>query len=146
VDVETGKAVRIAARESSKALAREMHPEIESKNQQQMLAYREMSERDLFDVQNVKVELTPEDFPGFKGERVVCERCGEGINFKREIRLRRAHTLSWLRRRELLHPRLAAKQNAPNREGVCPRSTKTISWLSWWPADLNHRSATFRHR
>src|SRR5712671_6199673 len=38
VDVETGKAVRIAARESSKALAREMHPEIESKNQQQMLA------------------------------------------------------------------------------------------------------------
>jgi len=86
VDVETGKAVRIAARESSKALAREMHPEIESKNQQQMLAYREMSEQDLFDVQPVKVDLQPEDFPGFKGERVVCERCGEGINFKREIR------------------------------------------------------------
>lgn len=86
VDVETGKAVRIAARESSKALAREMHPEIESKNQQQMLAYREMSEQDLFDVQPVKVDLQPEDFPGFKGERIVCERCGEGINFKREVR------------------------------------------------------------
>jgi len=86
VDVETGKAVRIAARESSKALAREMHPEIESKNQQQMLAYREMSERDLFDVQPVKVDLQPEDFPGYKGERIVCERCGEGINFKREVR------------------------------------------------------------
>src|SRR5213593_1838042 len=51
VDLSTGKAVRIAARESSKALAREMHPEIESKNQQQMLAYREMSEQELFDVQ-----------------------------------------------------------------------------------------------
>src|SRR5690348_16571787 len=86
VDVETGKAVRIAARESSKALAREMHPEIESKNQQQMLAYREMSERDLFDVQNVKVDLTPQAFPGYKGERIVCEQCGEGINFKREVR------------------------------------------------------------
>ena len=86
VDVETGKAVRIAARESSKALAREMHPEIESKNHQQMLAYREMSERDLFDVQPVKVDLQPEDFPGYKGERIVCERCGEGINFKREVR------------------------------------------------------------
>jgi formylmethanofuran dehydrogenase subunit E len=86
VDVETGKAVRIAARESSKALAREMHPEIESKNQQQMLAYREMSERDLFDVQPVKVGLQPEDFPGYKGDRIVCERCGEGINFKREVR------------------------------------------------------------
>src|SRR5213078_136984 len=65
VDVNSGKAVRIAARESSKALAREMHPEIESKNQQQMLAYREMSEEDLFDVRHVKVELQPEDFPGF---------------------------------------------------------------------------------
>src|SRR5512135_877597 len=51
VDVETGKAVRIAAKESSKALARRMHPEIESKNQQQMRAYREMPEGDLFDVQ-----------------------------------------------------------------------------------------------
>jgi formylmethanofuran dehydrogenase subunit E len=86
VDVETGKAVRIAARESSKALAREMHPEIESKNQQQMLAYREMSERDLFDVRDVKVDLSPEEFPGFKGERIMCDQCGEGINFKREVR------------------------------------------------------------
>src|SRR2546430_9206206 len=48
VDVESGKTVRIAARESSKALAREMHPEIESKNQQQMFAYREMSEQVFF--------------------------------------------------------------------------------------------------
>src|SRR5438874_11925862 len=39
VDVETGKAVRVAARESSKALAKSMHPELENKNQQQMLAY-----------------------------------------------------------------------------------------------------------
>src|ERR1700680_4790858 len=37
-DASTGKAIRIAAKESSKALARTMHPEIESKNQQQMLA------------------------------------------------------------------------------------------------------------
>src|SRR5437764_3531766 len=41
VDVSTGKAVRVAARESSKALARSMHPEIPTKNEQQMLAYRE---------------------------------------------------------------------------------------------------------
>src|SRR5262249_39333406 len=48
VDVETGKAVRIAARESSKAPSRTMHPEIESKNQQQMLAYKEMSDDQMF--------------------------------------------------------------------------------------------------
>lgn len=85
VDVSTGKAVRIAARESSKQLARGLHPEIENKNQQQMLAYREMSENDLFDVQWVKVELPAEEFPGYKGERVVCADCGEGINFRREV-------------------------------------------------------------
>jgi formylmethanofuran dehydrogenase subunit E len=85
VDVSTGKAIRIAAKESSKALARSMHPEIESKNQQQMLAYREMPEDDLFTKQWVTVELPAEEFPGYKGERVVCAECGEGINFRREV-------------------------------------------------------------
>jgi formylmethanofuran dehydrogenase subunit E len=86
VDVTSGKAVRVAAKESSKALARAMHPEFADKNQQQMLAYREMRQDDLFDVQWVSVELSPEEFPGYKGERVVCEQCGEGINFRREVR------------------------------------------------------------
>jgi formylmethanofuran dehydrogenase subunit E len=84
-DVSTSKAIRIAAKESSKALARSMHPEIESKNQQQMLAYREMPEDDLFTKQWVKVELPEEEFPGYKGERIVCAECGEGINFRREV-------------------------------------------------------------
>jgi formylmethanofuran dehydrogenase subunit E len=85
VDLSTGKAIRIAAKESSKALARSMHPEIESKNQQQMMAYREMPEDDLFTKQWVKVELPAEEFPGYKGERIVCAECGEGINFHREV-------------------------------------------------------------
>jgi formylmethanofuran dehydrogenase subunit E len=84
-DVTTRKAIRIAAKESSKALAKSMHPEIENKNQQQMLAYREMSEDDLFTKQWVKVELSAEEFPGYKGDRIVCADCGEGINFHREI-------------------------------------------------------------
>lgn len=86
VDVTSGKAIRVVARESSKALARQMHPEIENKNQQQMLAYREMSDDDLFTTQWVKVDLPPEEFPGYKGERIVCSQCGEGINFRREVR------------------------------------------------------------
>jgi formylmethanofuran dehydrogenase subunit E len=86
IDVSNGKAIRIAAKESSKALARQMHPEIEDKNRQQMLAYREISNDDLFTQQWVKVELPPEEFPGYKGERIVCDECGEGINFRREVR------------------------------------------------------------
>jgi formylmethanofuran dehydrogenase subunit E len=85
VDLGSGRSVRIAAKESSKALARQMHPEIQNKNQQQMLAYREMSDENLFTTQWVKVDLPPEEFPGYKGERIVCELCGEGINFRREV-------------------------------------------------------------
>lgn len=86
IDVETGKAVRVVARESSKDLARTLHPEIADKNKQQMLAYREMTDEQMFQTQWVHVELPAEEFPGYKGERVVCERCGEGINFRREVR------------------------------------------------------------
>ncbi len=86
VDLASQRAVRVCARESSKALARQMHPEIENKNLQQMLAYREITNADLFTVQWVKVALPPEELPGYKGERIVCEQCGEGINFQREVR------------------------------------------------------------
>jgi formylmethanofuran dehydrogenase subunit E len=85
VDLQSGKAVRVAAVESSKALAKELHPELDNKNKQQMLAYREMSDEQLFSHQWVQVDLPEHEFPGFKGERVVCAECGEGIAFKREI-------------------------------------------------------------
>src|SRR5246127_3320544 len=86
VDLANDRAVRIAAKESSKSLARQMHPELENKNQQQMLAYREMAEDDLFSTEWVKVDLPAEEFPGYKGERIVCQTCGEGINFRREVK------------------------------------------------------------
>jgi formylmethanofuran dehydrogenase subunit E len=86
VDLQSNRAVRIAAKETSKALAREMYPDIENKNQQQMRAYREMSDSDLFDEQWVRVTIEPKEFPGFKGERIVCELCGEGINYDRFTR------------------------------------------------------------
>ena len=86
VDSSSDRAIRVAAKESSKALARQMHPEIENKNQQQMLAYRESADDDLFTTQWVKVDLSPEEFPGYKGERIVCDICREGINFRREVR------------------------------------------------------------
>jgi formylmethanofuran dehydrogenase subunit E len=86
VDLSTGRALRIAARESSKVLARAMYPGIENKNQQQMRAYREMADADLFTEEWVKVEIAPKEFPGFKGDRTNCDECGEGINYERFIR------------------------------------------------------------
>jgi formylmethanofuran dehydrogenase subunit E len=84
-DLESDRAVRVVARESSKQRARELYPSIADKGEQQMIAYREMPEEDLFDVQWVRVHVGPEDLPGFKAGRVVCSECGEGISFKREV-------------------------------------------------------------
>ena len=84
-DLRDSRAVRLVARESSKHRARELHPEIADKNQQQMRAYRELSDEELFDRQWVRVRIGPEDLPGYKAPRVVCAECGEGVNFKREV-------------------------------------------------------------
>ena len=84
VDLQTGRAIRIAARESSKQIAREMFPEM-TKDAGQQKAYAELSEEVLFDRKWVKVEVKAHDMPGYKGPRVVCADCGEGINFAREM-------------------------------------------------------------
>lgn len=78
------KAVRVVALESSKDRAKQLYPELE-KNPQQMKAYREMLDDELFSTQWVRVPLPPSEFPGYKGQRVVCAQCGEGVNFDRFI-------------------------------------------------------------
>jgi formylmethanofuran dehydrogenase subunit E len=84
VDLQTGRAIRIAARESSKEIARNMFPDM-TKDAGQQKAYAELSEEVLFDKKWVNVEVKAHDLPGYKGPRVVCAECGEGINFAREV-------------------------------------------------------------
>jgi len=79
---DTYKAIRIVALENSKQRAKELYPELE-KNEAQMSAYRELPDAELFSEQWVRVPLTASEFPGYKGERLACARCGEGINFDR---------------------------------------------------------------
>jgi formylmethanofuran dehydrogenase subunit E len=78
------KALRLVALETSKDRARALYPDLD-KNAQQMKAYRELPDADLFAEQWVRVSLPPSEFPGYKGQRVACSRCGEGINFDRFI-------------------------------------------------------------
>jgi formylmethanofuran dehydrogenase subunit E len=91
VDLQTGRAIRVAAKETSKQVAKDMFPEM-PKDLGQQKAYAQLTDDQLFDKQWVKVEIHAEDMPGFKGPRVVCAVCGEGINFKREV-LRDGQTL-----------------------------------------------------
>lgn len=90
-DLQTGRAVRIAAKESSKQAAKERFPELPREEGQQK-AYAELTDEVLFTKEWVKVDVQPEELPGFKGPRIVCAECGEGINFKREV-LRDGRTL-----------------------------------------------------
>jgi formylmethanofuran dehydrogenase subunit E len=84
-DLETGRAVRLVARDSARERARELYPAISDKNRREMEAYRELPDEELFAVEWVRVRIGPEDLPGFRGARVVCDGCGEEIKFRREV-------------------------------------------------------------
>ena len=83
--IAAGRAVRIAALESSKDRACELYPHIEGKNAQQMLAYRELPDEELFATEWVSIPLHPREMPGYKSPRIACAVCGEGINYDREV-------------------------------------------------------------
>jgi formylmethanofuran dehydrogenase subunit E len=87
LNVETGKAVRIVALESSRRLADLRHPEIEDKYERQMRTYREAAEEELFCVTEVDVHVRAKDLPSHPRSRVICHKCGEGVNDGREINL-----------------------------------------------------------
>jgi formylmethanofuran dehydrogenase subunit E len=87
VDLETGRAVRVVAREDSRTKAKVMFPAITDPSQAQLEAYKVMEQDDLFNFEAVRVRLKPEDLPGRPHSRVTCEQCGEGVNDGRECRL-----------------------------------------------------------
>jgi formylmethanofuran dehydrogenase subunit E len=85
VDLGSGRAVRIVALEDSRELARKLYPHEESKSRRQLQAYRELTDAQLFRVQAVSVVIDPADLPGHSGDRIICPRCGEGVNFGRLV-------------------------------------------------------------
>jgi formylmethanofuran dehydrogenase subunit E len=85
VDLATNQAVRVVAREDSRAKA--MFPQLADPSQQQLEAYKAMDDAELFTLQRVRVKLRSEDLPGRPRSRVACEQCGEGINDGRERRV-----------------------------------------------------------
>jgi formylmethanofuran dehydrogenase subunit E len=87
VDTETQRAVRVVARDDSRAKAKSMFPELAEESKRQLEAYKVMDDAELFVVQTVEVNLNPQDLPGRPRSRVPCEQCGEGINDGRERRM-----------------------------------------------------------
>ncbi len=85
LNIKTGKAVRVIAKEESRQIAKEYFPEVQNKYEAQLEAYKIMSDSDLFEVMEVQVKLNPEDMPGRPLQRIKCDACGEHVQDFREI-------------------------------------------------------------
>ena len=87
VNCDTQKAVRILARDNARDLASAYCPDAANPREAQKSAYGKMPDAVLFSVQQVKPDIAEENMPGFRGRRVYCDICGEGINFRREVHI-----------------------------------------------------------
>jgi formylmethanofuran dehydrogenase subunit E len=85
LNLKTGRAVRVIAKEESRQMAEEHFPEIENKYSAQLEAYKVIPNDTLFDVMAVTVKLNPEDMPGRPLGRVRCDHCGEYVQDFREV-------------------------------------------------------------
>lgn len=86
VNLETRKAFRVLARDEARTLAASYVKGTSSRDESEREAYALMPEEVLFCIQPKEIQIPEEDLPGARSGRVLCERCGEGINFKREIK------------------------------------------------------------
>ena len=85
VNLETGQAVRITAREESRELSKKYYPALANKYQQQLEAYKIMPEHELFSFQDVTVDIPECDMPGRPLRRVRCDSCGDYVQDCREV-------------------------------------------------------------
>jgi formylmethanofuran dehydrogenase subunit E len=113
LNLKTGRAVRVIAKEDSRRKAKEYFRDIENKNEVQLEvdkimqesrvkikeyfpnienkyevqleAYKIMPDEELFDVAEVVVKVRPEDMPGRPMRRVQCDSCGEHVQDMREV-------------------------------------------------------------
>jgi formylmethanofuran dehydrogenase subunit E len=92
LNTRTNDAVRVVALDEAREAADRCFPEIASKYDRQLRAYKLLPDADLFKVERVAVRLASEDQPGRPVSRVRCDQCGEGVNDRREI-VREGRTL-----------------------------------------------------
>ncbi len=85
VNLESGKAVRVTAREEARTLSASYCPEVADKYQRQLEAYKVMPQEELFAFQEVRVPLRDCEMPGRPIRRVQCDQCGDWVQDCREV-------------------------------------------------------------
>ena len=88
VDLHTRKAVRLVAREDARVRAAHYHHEGWTRHETEVVAYKAISDEELFHIEHVLVQIPAEDMPGPPLRRVICDECGEGVNDLREVMIR----------------------------------------------------------
>jgi len=87
VNLETGKAVRVLVKDDARLRVPQYSPDTLDPREAQEKAYALMPEDLIFAIQPVVLDTPAENLPGFQCARVFCDRCGEGIDFQREVKL-----------------------------------------------------------
>ncbi len=85
VNLKTGRAVRVLAKEESRQKAKDLFPAFENIYAAQLEAYKVISDEELFEVNEVNVTIKPEDMPGRPLSRVTCDACKEQVQDMREV-------------------------------------------------------------
>ena len=85
LNTETRQAVRVLAKDDARNLVPLYVQDGANWRDAQKQAYRIMPEGALFSVKPVAIEVSAQEMPGYRGKRVQCAECGEGINFNREV-------------------------------------------------------------
>jgi formylmethanofuran dehydrogenase subunit E len=86
LNLRTGTAVRVRAREEARLRAADYGGEGGDKYAVQAAAYRVMPDEELFEVSDVQITPRMEDMPGRPLSRVQCDACGEHVQDLREVR------------------------------------------------------------
>ncbi|MGZ8451751.1 MAG: molybdopterin-guanine dinucleotide biosynthesis protein B [Candidatus Binatia bacterium] len=87
LNTETRQALRVLAKDDARNLVPLYVQDAANSRDAQKQAYRIMPEDALFAVKTVAVDVSAQEMPGYRGKRVQCAACGEGINFNREVEL-----------------------------------------------------------
>jgi formylmethanofuran dehydrogenase subunit E len=87
VNTETQQAVRVLAKDDARSLAQRYVQDSANLREAQKQAYRIMPEDALFSMTPMSLQIPTQEMPGYRGDRVQCAECGEGINYHREVRV-----------------------------------------------------------
>ena len=125
LNLETEKAYRVISTEDARDLAAHYAPEVVGKYQQQLEAYKRMSDSVLFRVQEVEVTLSEFDLPGPTRRKVSCSRCGQVVRDHREVAVNGSNLCR------------------PCAQGAYFNNAQEVTWpgMDWTPSDSRHSRA-----